>query len=529
MIKKYLILFFLLFHFLKAFPQATTLDWVRQKGHSWGQFFKKDFENNLIVCGKQSAEYRKIIIVKYDTLGNELWQKIYSDTAFFGDVTMPRAMELDDSGNVYITGVTNFNPLDTAPPTQVFLLKYSRNGNFLWKRNYGVNVGMVGAGTDLKIFNNRLISISGTFATQYFNSIPRAGVLSYDSAGNFRWAYLDTTICEPNIPKVEMDRAGNTYLIGNLGCSIQSFKIYISKFDSLGNFKWLHIVTDTVSTSGNLENSAIDDSSNIYVAGYGGINTASCLVAKIDSSGIQKWITFYNSSTNNNYFEYPEDIKINSNYEVFVCGQINPNGGPEKAFIFKLNSNGAISWSHFNLNRSWFTAMELYDSLNVITVGDSYVLSGYGIALTNFDENSGILKWSNQYQHNYGMFNLLRAGNSLFSSGFAVNDGSVYDDDSLTVIRFNVDILTGATLSNIQDGVMESIYPNPFSSEFIIIDRNNSQQRSGVRIYNVLGEKIFDKELIAPAKIAAEDWSVGIYILETQNETGLHRQKIIKQ
>lgn len=516
-----------------VYPQVTSLDWVRQKSRSWGQFLRTDFENNIIVCGKKGVEYRNTIVVKYDTSGNELWQQIFNDSTFPGDNSRPTGMEVDGLGNIYVTGITNFYPQDTAPKPQVLLLKYSKTGALLWNRKYGTNDGLVGSGRDLKVYNNRLVYISTIMSPTWFNSTIHGGVVCYDSSGTFLWAKNDTNIYESQSESILSDKNGNCYTVSLSGCCPPGYKMSVTKFDSLGNQKWFHPILDSAYYYGDPNVSTIDDSANIYLVGQTEkINSTTgydCVVAKLDSAGNQKWFTVYNSSPSNSIWEIGEDVDVSIEGEVFVCGYIDGSSANQKPIVFKIAPNGSIDWYYYATYTTDLRSGVIFDSLNYIVVGSFYVGAGnYGTSLMSFHRNTGALNWTNKYQNDYGVINLERIENNLYASALDVNNGSIYDDDSLTLMKFNYDVLSRLTLIRGKGQSEILITPNPCREKASLTFSEPFQGSIIINVTNALGIIVCEHELSFPYILNTEKWSAGIYFLSSTIQGNLYFNKVIK-
>lgn len=528
--RTYIIITFLLFTSY-VYPQATNLEWVRNKKESWGQFMRNDFENNLIVCGKEGVGYRRTIVVKYDTSGNELWQQIFNDSTFPGDNSRPTGMEVDGLGNIYVTGITNFYPQDTAPKPQVLLLKYSKNGALLWNRKYGLADSLVGSGRDLKVFDNRLVYISTTMSPAWFNSTIHGGAVCYDSSGAFLWAQNDTNFYESQSQSILSDKNGNCYAVSLSGCCPPGYKMSVTKFDSLGNQKWFHPILDSVYYYGDPNVSTIDDSANIYIMGQTEkINSTTgydCVVAKLDSSGNQKWFTVYNSSPSNTGWDVGRDIDVAGNGNVYVCGAVGA-GSSRKPFAIKISKNGNLDWTYFGNYRTELNSGVVFDSLNYIVVGDYNLATGTGSSLLNFDSDSGTLKWTNQYPNQYGTFNIERIGNSLFVSALDVNDGSIYDDDSLTLMKFSYDVLNKITPIRNKGFAEVQISPNPCHEKTKLSFSESLQEPVFIKVTNALGITVNEYELLYPYILNTDTWSAGIYFLSSSIQGKLYFSQVIK-
>jgi len=121
---------------LKYYPDGDTA-WVRRyssMGYSedWATDLAVDAYGNVYVTGKSydSLTNFDYLIIKYDSLGNELWVKKYNGPGNSEDEAT--AIVLDDSGNVYVTGASTGKNGDYDFTT----LKYNTSGNLLWVKRY---------------------------------------------------------------------------------------------------------------------------------------------------------------------------------------------------------------------------------------------------------------------------------------------------------------------------------------------------------------------------------------------------------
>ncbi len=91
-----------------------------------------DSSGNVYVTGDStgigtSTDYAT---VKYDTDGNELWVRRYNGPSYWTDIAF--AIAVDSSGNVYVTGQSD----DSGTSRDYATVKYDTNGNELWVARY---------------------------------------------------------------------------------------------------------------------------------------------------------------------------------------------------------------------------------------------------------------------------------------------------------------------------------------------------------------------------------------------------------
>ena len=93
-----------------------------------------DLNNNILVTGyarnSHLIQSEDVITLKYGTIGNLLWSRVYNDSVNGSDQGF--SICTDASGNVYIGGAGDHGNDHLAYLT----LKYDADGNFVWKGSY---------------------------------------------------------------------------------------------------------------------------------------------------------------------------------------------------------------------------------------------------------------------------------------------------------------------------------------------------------------------------------------------------------
>lgn len=277
---------------------------------------------------------KEVFIAKIDPLGNYVW--VQRGSNHYDDRGL--GICLDPMGNVYVTGTCwggiIFGALNeynsTAYTDQIFVLKLDNDGNFVWLRN---------AGND-----------SGDDHGQ--------DVIS-DAAGNI---YVTGFVSD--------------YCFGNNGPSVAQFGSitvpvefgdslgFIAKISNDGVWQWAH-------TFGGIDGErdhrlAIDNASNVYIAGgfYG--NKMFGSTNKISEGGVDIFVAKYDSNGNFIYVQTAgselddraNDVAVDINNDIYITGEfrdkvgfaldtINNNGGPNgrDIFVAKMAQNGTWKWA----------------------------------------------------------------------------------------------------------------------------------------------------------------------------------------
>jgi hypothetical protein len=74
------------------------------------------------------------------------------------------------------------------------------------------------------------------------------------------------------------------------------------------------------------------------------------------------------------------------------------------------------------------------------------------------------------------------------------------------------------------------VFPNPASDEIRVI--GNQSTVSGVEVFNLLGEKIYNLPITdnrSPITVKVADFPAGVYIVKVKTEKGMEVSKFVKE
>lgn len=219
---------------------------------------------NIYVTGGSlgTGFYLDFATVAYDSLGNELWVARYSGPGDISDHA--RAMTVDASGNVYVTGESGLSSCGNG--CDIATIAYDSFGNELWTARFN------GAG----------------------NKCDHAQAIAVDPQGN---VYV----------------AGESYGIG-------SERDYLTvKYDSSGNELWIARYDSPVNGDDYITAISTDLLGNVYVTGMSqGTAESDYSTVAYDSSGTQLWVARYNGL--GDYYDVPFAITTDSSGVVYLTG-----------------------------------------------------------------------------------------------------------------------------------------------------------------------------------------------------------------
>jgi hypothetical protein len=405
--------------------QNPVFEWVKTNqgyfGNAYGRFIEMDANGNIYNIGLLSgtvdfdpslsnASWLTASTVGYtwymqklDSNGDFIWvRSIHNSQGSVGSI------KVDDSGDLYITGKFK-DTIDLDPSYMVynlvsqggwdvFILKLSSTGNFIWAKSFGGisddHCGSLCIDPQRNVYSHGYFTGIADFdpgpGTFYLSSLsnngPSAFIQKLDNNGNFIWAKAFiaqdiTGMC--NGKSIDLDSDGNIYCAGYFQGSVDfdpgpginvpssnSMGVYITKLDSSGNLLWLRHHTYVGSWGyGVLNSMVLDRYNNVYATGRfsGNVDfdpgpdtlllTNSTFIQKLDKNGNFKWAKSYGFGDN------PNSITVDTFGNIYSTGifvdSTNLAPGPDTlvfytqsvkwasqgAYLQKLNSNGDLLWA----------------------------------------------------------------------------------------------------------------------------------------------------------------------------------------
>lgn len=503
-----------------------------------------DFDPSSGVANLSNTTGIDIFVSKYDANGNYLWAKQIGGSNLD---SKPRAIAVDATGNVYITGffigTVDFDPSAasfnmTATNQDIFVCKLDASGNFVWAKAMSGVSSEAGQALTLDATGN-------IYLTGYFNSTvdfdPNAGVANlsnstgadifvakYDNNGNYIWAkQLGGSSSNSYGYAIAVDVSGNVYSAGsfqgtvdfdpNAGTSALTpaglQDAYISKLDANGNYVWAKQIGGSLSDE--ILGMDLDASGNIHVTGFfegacdfdpsasvANLTNSAGLdifVAKYDVNGNYTWAKQIGGSSfdargksvdvdaSGNVYStgfFAGSVDFDPSTSSFTMTAAGPSGN-NNAYVSKLDMNGNFVWAA-NLGG---TGGDIGNCVTVDASGN-IITTGNFSGTADFDPYPAI-------------YNLTSAGST-----------------DLFLVK-----LHPAITLNIQEaaaGFEALVYPNPATSEITIRTAENLES---VLVYNLLGELVQQE---GTNTFSVEQLPAGIYTLQIKTVKGIGTTRFVK-
>ncbi len=371
------------------FSFVEVSGWEIKWGTS-GSAVAVDTDGNIYVTGSTSGE---ALLAKFDSCGELQWEVTWGVGTGGG---YGEGVTVDGFGNVYVAGwffdTVDFNPGGGDPhtsngQTDAFLSKFDSLGNYYGALTWGGEYNEEGSGVATDGSGN-------IYVTGFFEDIvdfdPGGGdphesngerdvfLSKFDSSGNFEWAHTWGGPAFDEGCGVAADGSGNVYVTGYFSATVDFdpdggdphtsnniADVFLSKFDSSGNFEWARTWGDGCGYG-----VAADGSGNVYVAGFfwdivdfdpggGDPHTSNgewdIFLSKFDSSGNFGWACTWGGAD----FDYGHGVAADGSGNVYVTGEFlgtvdfYPGGwidyhsshGKSDVFLSKFDSSGAYQWA----------------------------------------------------------------------------------------------------------------------------------------------------------------------------------------
>jgi hypothetical protein len=348
--------------------------WVRTyngtgNGGDYGWAVTVDQSGNVYSAGRSDvgAGGQKFTILKYDASGNMVsgWPCVYMGT-LSTSFDEARAIRVDGSGNVYVTGTAGVG----TGNDDYLTIKINSGGIVQWAARYNGNANGVDNAIGL-VINSTSSSVYVTGNSSRTGDAQDYVTLKYDASGNC----LDTAVYNGpassyDFPSaITKDPADNIYVTGS---SLNTSSIYdyaTLKYDQNLNQIWLQRYS-TGNSNSVAKSLVYDTSGSIYVTGssIGSGTGYDYLTVRYNAvTDSLMWIKRENGAASGN--DYVSGIVTSGPLNIYVAGSANwgsPTGLDFYTIRYSENPNGIIPISH-NVPNSFYLSQNYPNPFNPST------------------------------------------------------------------------------------------------------------------------------------------------------------------
>lgn len=391
-------------------------------------------EGHLFLTGstifKDEYAGKDLLTLKFDLSGNIYWQQIFMGEGIGSDAATSVILK---NGNIYVFGSGSFGYYRSF-----VILKYRNDGELVWKQNFNRYPGVDDFAQASAVDNNGNVIITG-YTVLAGNNLDIVTV-KYDSNGILKWYrdYGDSTAGQSKSKSITTDLNGNIYITGTVTNTPGGLDWVTIKYDSEGNQIWVSQYNGGASGIDNANDIALDSENNVYVCGSANESSSGndALIIKYNSSGSLVWIKQF--SGNGIFNDEFRKIKIDDQENVYVSGTVYSEVNNDDYLIIKYDKNGNQLWQKTyngtgsNVDR--VNAMTLSND-KIIVTGESFGTGSQLDFITIEYDSSGNQSWIAGYN---GALNRIDRATAITSDV----KGNVYVTGESTITIGNVDFIT---------------------------------------------------------------------------------------
>jgi uncharacterized delta-60 repeat protein len=279
-----------------------------------------DAGGNVYVVGySEGADYlANYVTIKYSSAGAALWTKIYDGPGYYD---YGNDIEVDSGGNVYVTGESQGSGSDYDFAT----LKYSSAGVPLWTNRYNGPGNSDDRGKALALDASGNVYVTGLSYADATYTNSDFLTIKYSSAGVPLWTNRYNGLANGRDQAVDLavDTNGNVYVTGssaNSNVVPYDYDYLTIKLSSAGTPVWTNRYNGPASSDDFPRRLVLDAGGNVYVTGNSTGNGSDYDYAtlKYSSAGVPLWTNRYNGPGNGS--DFARAVAMDANGNVYVTG-----------------------------------------------------------------------------------------------------------------------------------------------------------------------------------------------------------------
>lgn len=327
------------------YNQSGDSIWVNHYNGPWGTDdgaigIIVDASDNVYVCGYSmgmDATY-DYATIKYNSDGNTVWVRHLNGP--WGDHDYPAAFTVDDSGNVYVTGLTN----GAWTYEDYLTVKYNASGDTIWIRAYNHHIAdRYDAASSIAFDRDGNVYVTGKswdYVTRYDYA-----TIKYDANGNEIWVvrYNGTLDSTDTAVGIAVDDSGYIYVTGSSMLSGSGSDIVTIKYNAGGDTVWTRCYNGSGDDTDSPTAILTDDMGNIYVIGYSTEANRDYCTIKYDKDGNELWAAHYNGAGNGIDRAYA--LTLDDSCNVYITGASYGSAPNDDCATVKYDSYGNEIWA----------------------------------------------------------------------------------------------------------------------------------------------------------------------------------------
>jgi hypothetical protein len=277
------------------------------------------------------------ITIKYNNYGDTLWTAMYGGPDSVG--CRAHAIDLDDSGNAYVTG----EGYASASFRDIVTVKYDSSGNEEWVASYnGLTTYADDAAYDV-VYHNGFLYVTGESENANYDADYLT--IKYNDSGDTVWTarYNGPGNSDDEARALAVDNSGAIYVTGESSGSGSSSDYATIKYTSAGTAEWTSRYNGPDNLGDEANAIAIDDMGNVYVTGRSYATAPytpenDYLTVKYDASGNEQWAARYDGTGHTQ--DEAHAIAVDNAGYVYITGESTGNTSYEDVVTIKYATTG---------------------------------------------------------------------------------------------------------------------------------------------------------------------------------------------
>jgi hypothetical protein len=346
--------------------------------------------NAVIISGyvKNSGTGSEVLVAKYDFNGNLLWSTQYNSA--FNESERSADMVVDATGNIYITGRTDIDPVSTSN-NEILIQKYSTAGAVLWTNVVAGNV---------EDDRGKFIRLNGTnilvVARKHNGTNQDIWLRMLNANGQTVWTTSYDSGFDDDVTDVEIDASNNIYVTGffNANGDLLNQDVVTVKYDSAGALVWSNTYAGNAGDSDEPTALSVDSAGNVYVCGISDSDASASVnldwfVIQVLSNGSTGWTSLNNGNANQD--DIADDISLGPDSSPFVALHSDVDSGTDINYDWKVQH---LSVSGNLMSSISYSQSDSTDAPNLMKWANGNLFVGGSTWNTTEQRNKLLVKYS---------------------------------------------------------------------------------------------------------------------------------------
>lgn len=288
-----------------------------------------------------SVQETEMTVLKYDADGNELWVHTYSLEA---EKEKTRTAVVDAQGAFYVAAESETD----SGPSDYVLVKFDAEGNFIWTRRHDElskdEPRAIAVDDDGNVLlTGESVSVGGTSDVV---------TLKYTPNGDQQWVsrYSGDVNQSEEVVAIDFDAAGNVFIAGEIRHSLTDDDGFVIKYNLNGDTAWVSTFAGDLQVEDETRAMVVTEDEKVIVAGFvnGGGNgeDQDLITIKYANSGEEEWRRIYSGAGNG--LDEGKTLAVDGEGNIIVSGVSTDVNGTLDFVTIQYAPDGAEGWIQYH-------------------------------------------------------------------------------------------------------------------------------------------------------------------------------------